>query len=181
MVDLIETMRSFMQVLTEEDGEQTEPVALDAVLSAEVEKARNAYDAASVTYDPGPDVFVVGNDLLPEVFENLLSNAVQHNDSPGPTVAVSARVDGDEAVVEVADDGPGIDEAMRDAIFEKGEKGFDSPGTGFGLYLVRELVASYDGAIDVRNRPEGGAAFTVRLPLASHARDGVEESGRASN
>jgi len=181
MVDLIETMRSFMQVLTEEDGEQTEPVALDAVLSAEVEKARNAYDAASVAYDPAPDVFVVGNDLLPEVFENLLSNAVQHNDSPEPTVAVSARVDGDEAVVEVADDGPGIDEAMRDAIFEKGEKGFDSPGTGFGLYLVRELVASYDGAIDVRNRPEGGAAFTVRLPLASHARDGVEESGRASN
>jgi len=181
MVDLIETMRSFMQVLTEEDGEQTEPVALDAVLSAEVEKARNAYDAATVAYDPGPDVFVVGNDLLPEVFENLLSNAVQHNDSASPTVSVSVRVEGEEAVVEVADDGPGVDEAMRDAIFEKGEKGFDSPGTGFGLYLVRELVASYDGAIDVRNRPEGGAAFTVRLPLAAHALDGVEDSERASN
>lgn len=181
MVDLIETMRSFMQVLTEEDGEQTEPVALDAVLSAEVEKARNAYDAATVTYDPGASVRVVGNDLLPEVFENLLSNAVQHNDSASPTVSVSVHVEGEEAVVEVADDGPGVDEAMRDAIFEKGEKGFDSPGTGFGLYLVRELVASYDGAIDVRNRPEGGAAFTVRLPLAAHALDGVEESGRASN
>lgn len=181
MVDLIETMRSFMQVLTEEDGEQTEPVALDAVLSAEVEKARNAYDAATITYDPGASVRVVGNDLLPEVFENLLSNAVQHNDSASPTVSVSVHVEGEEAVVEVADDGPGVDEAMRDAIFEKGEKGFDSPGTGFGLYLVRELVASYDGAIDVRNRPEGGAAFTVRLPLAAHALDGVEESGRASN
>jgi PAS domain S-box-containing protein len=181
MVDLIETMRSFMQVLTEEDGEQTEPVALDPVLSAEVEKARSAYDAATVTYDPGPSVRVVGNDLLPEVFENLLSNAVQHNDSASPTVSVSVRVEGEDAVVEVADDGPGVDEAMRDAIFEKGEKGFDSPGTGFGLYLVRELVASYDGAIDVRNRREGGAAFTVRLPLAAHALDGVEESERASN
>jgi PAS domain S-box-containing protein len=181
MVDLIETMRSFMQVLTEEDGEQTEPVALDAMLSAEVEKVRNAYDAATVTYDPGPGVRVVGNDLLPEVFENLLSNAVQHNDSASPTVTVSVRVAGEEAVVEIADDGPGVDEAIRDAIFEKGEKGFDSPGTGFGLYLVRELVASYDGAIDVRNRPEGGAAFTVRLPLAARALDGVEESERASN
>jgi signal transduction histidine kinase len=74
-----------------------------------------------------------------------------------------------------------VDEAMQDAIFGKGEKGFNSPGTGFGLYLVQELVASYDGAIDVRNRPEGGAAFTVRLPLAAHALDGVEESGRAPN
>jgi PAS domain S-box-containing protein len=181
MMDLIETMRSFMQVLTEEGGEQTEPVALDPVLSAEVEKARNAYDGATVTYDPGPSVRVVGNDLLPEVFENLLSNAVQHNDSASPTVSVSVRVAGEEAVVEVADDGPGVDEAMQDAIFGKGEKGFNSPGTGFGLYLVQELVASYDGAIDVRNRPEGGAAFTVRLPLAAHALDGVEESGRAPN
>jgi signal transduction histidine kinase len=70
---------------------------------------------------------------------------------------------------------------MRDAIFEKGEKGFDSPGTGFGLYLVRELVASYDGAIDVENRPEGGAEFTVRLPLAAGTVEGVEESELASD
>ncbi|WP_323674220.1 PAS domain S-box protein [Halorubellus sp. PRR65] len=181
MVDLIETMRSFMQVLTEEDGERTEPVVLDAVLSSEVEKARKAYDDATVAYDPPPDVRVVGNDLLPEVFENLLSNAVQHNDSPEPTVEVTARVDGDEAVVTVADDGPGVDEAMRDAIFEKGEKGFDSPGTGFGLYLVRELVASYDGTIDVENRPDGGAKFTVRLPLAAAAVEGVEESELVSD
>ncbi|NHN43550.1 PAS domain S-box protein [Halorubellus sp. JP-L1] len=167
MVDLIETMRSFMQVLTEEPGEQTEPVVLSEVLAAEVEKAWRAYEAVTVAYDRGPDVAVVGNDLLPEVFENLLSNAVQHNDSPSPTVEVSVRVEGDEAVVEVADDGPGIDESMRDALFEKGEKGFESPGTGFGLYLVREIVESYDGSVDARNRPEGGAVFTVRLPLAA--------------
>ncbi|MFC6952425.1 PAS domain S-box protein [Halorubellus litoreus] len=181
MVDLIETMRSFMQVLTEEDGERTEPVDLDAVLSAEVEKARKAYDDATVAYDPAQDVRVVGNDLLPEVFENLLSNAVQHNDSASPTVEVSVHVEGDEAVVAVADDGPGVDEAMQDAIFEKGEKGFDSPGTGFGLYLVRELVASYDGGIDVENRPEGGAEFTVRLPLAAGAAEGGEESELVSD
>jgi len=167
MVDLIETMRSFMQVLTEEDGEQTEPMDLGAVLAEEVEKARKAYDDADVRYEPPPNATVVGNDLLGELFENLVSNAVQHNDSASPTVEVRARVEGDEAVVEVADDGPGIDEEVRDAIFEKGEKGFDSPGTGFGLYLVRELVESYDGSVDARNRPEGGAVFTVRLPLAS--------------
>jgi PAS domain S-box-containing protein len=169
MVDLIETMRSFMQVLTEEDGEQTEPMDLAAVLAEEVEKARNAYDDAEVGYDPPPNATVVGNDLLPELFENLVSNAVQHNDSPSPTVEVRAHVEGDEAVIEVADDGPGIDEEVRDAIFEKGEKGFDSPGTGFGLYLVRELVESYDGSVDARNHPKGGAVFTVRLPLATGA------------
>ncbi|WP_435320153.1 sensor histidine kinase [Haloarchaeobius sp. TZWSO28] len=164
MIDLIETMRAFMRAIVEGKEHDPEPMALDTVLDAEMEKAADAYDHARFEWESFPSVEVLADDLLPEVFENLLTNAVQHNDKETPAVEVRTEVTAETVAVEVRDNGPGIDEELRDAVFEKGRKGFDSPGTGFGLYLVREIIDSYGGRVEAENAPDGGAVFTVYMP-----------------
>lgn len=164
MIDFVETMRSLMHILVDDDHD-TEPIALGDVLETEVAKLKEAYDVTVHAEDLHP-VDVAADELLPEVFENLLVNAVQHNDAAHPEVFVDLEVDGTAATVYVADNGPGVPAAMRDGLFEKGEKGFDSPGTGFGLYLVRETVDAYGGTVEVVDDEYDGATFAVSLPLA---------------
>jgi signal transduction histidine kinase len=81
-----------------------------------------------------------------------LKNAIQHNDKAVPEVNVLTTDRDDTVVVRVADNGPGVPDDQKDAIFGKGEKGLDSQGTGIGLYLVKTLVESYDGDIWVEDR-----------------------------
>ncbi|WP_323675976.1 GAF domain-containing protein [Halorubellus sp. PRR65] len=163
MVELIETLRALMQAFVVDETRETEPVDLRAVVEAEVEGAREAFPAAEFSLSmPDERVTVLADRLLGEVFENLLANAVQHNDRASPSVSVSVVAEGTTATVRVGDDGPGVPEDVLPSVFEKGERGFDSPGTGFGLYLVREIVDAYDGSVSLQN--DDGATFAVTLP-----------------
>jgi signal transduction histidine kinase len=94
----------------------------------------------------------------------LLDNAVRHATS---TVAVRLNESDDEARLQVADDGPGIDESDRVLVFERfarldDARARDTGGTGLGLAIVYEVVRAHGGSIDVTNHT--GACFTVRLP-----------------
>jgi signal transduction histidine kinase len=86
-------------------------------------------------------------------------------------VAVSARVTEGRVtegrvVVRVADNGPGVPDDRKEAVFGRGEKGLRSTGTGLGLYLVDTLVDSYGGRVRVEDNDPEGAVFVVELPLA---------------
>ncbi|MEA5386563.1 ATP-binding protein [Haloarculaceae archaeon H-GB2-1] len=113
--------------------------------------------------------------MLDSVVRNLVENAVQHNDTDDPTVAVSAEERVDTAAVRVADDGPGVPDDAKESIFGKGEKGLDSEGVGLGLYLVNQLVDLFGGSVHVEDRTDSfeaveedgdprGAVFVVELP-----------------
>ncbi len=167
-VALTTTVRDLAEVMLREDAEQSR-LALDRVLSQQVEEVRSAYTEAVFSVDGAfPEATVVADDMLSSVFRNLLRNAVQHNDKTPPKVDVSARVDekDDVAEVRIADNGPGVPAEHHDEIFGKGEKGLDSPGAGIGLYLVRSLVETYGGDVWVQDNEPEGAMFVVRLPLA---------------
>jgi len=166
MEDRIDTMRSLMKAV-EGDDRDVRRLHLADVVKAEVADARDAHPGASFELDtPLPDVDVAGDDLLSDVFENLLANAVAHNDTQAPGIEVSAERDGDDVVVTVADDGPGVPEERRNEVFELGEKDPESAGTGVGLNLCQRIVAAHDGDISVTDADLGGAAFHVRLPVA---------------
>jgi PAS domain S-box-containing protein len=114
---------------------------------------------------PGLPVLVLDAGRMEQVLENLLANAVQH--APRRTlVRLSARLAEGEAAVEfrVEDEGPGIPPADLERLFEpffSRRKG----GTGLGLPIVQRIVDAHGGVIRAENRPQGGAIFTVRMPV----------------
>lgn len=107
---------------------------------------------------------------LRQVAVNLLTNAVKFTPAGG-TVEVRTFTSRSEAVLEVADTGPGVPADEREAIWERfyqGRAGRARTGSGIGLAVVRELVAAHGGTVSLENAAGGGARFTVRLPVPVH-------------
>src|SRR5262249_58428662 len=108
---------------------------------------------------------------LPRVSENLLDNAVSSSPPAGAVRIDLGRRDG-AAVTAIADEGPGIPPGAETQIFGRfytdrpGDDKTEAGHTGLGLALVRAIVAGYGGTVEAGTRPEGGACFTVRLPIA---------------
>jgi two-component system, OmpR family, sensor kinase len=126
---------------------------------------------------------VDGNpDELHRMILNLVDNAVRHT-PPGSTIELRLRATGSEAVVEVADDGPGVPPPLREQIFERfvrGEGPADTAvggGSGLGLAIVKAVATSHGGKAEVSNSASGGALFRVRVPLASAPRAGGVGTG----
>ena len=123
---------------------------------------------SGVSKEPIP---VEGNpDELHRLALNLLENAVRHT-PPGSTIELYAGRDGDEALLEVSDDGPGIPREIRDQVFERfvrGEGPADTAargGSGLGLAIVRAVAASHGGTVEAGESDRGGARLKVRIPL----------------
>jgi len=109
---------------------------------------------------------------IDQVLSNLLENAARHT-GPRTAVTVSARRSGDDVVIEVADDGPGIAADALERLFEpffSGSRRATPRGTGLGLAVARGLVEAHGGRITAENRPEGGALFRVTLPIGTGSR-----------
>lgn len=167
VVDLTEIARDYIETLTSEEELTVKPTPVRSVLENELALRREGFPNAEFRLDGDiPDVEVAANEMLASVFRNLLNNAVQHNDKDTPVVTVSCDVAGDEVVVRIADNGPGIPDAQKESVFRKGDKGIESSGSGIGLYLVRTLMDQYGGTIRVADRDPEGTVFTVRLPRA---------------
>jgi len=161
VVDLTEDLRALLEAILDDRSERAIP--LRRTLTDTADRIRAEYDSATIRVDGEvPAVDVLADDMLPSVFRNVLVNGVTHNDADGPTVAVSARVDDGRAVVTVADDGPGIPDAEKDAVLERGA----SEGDGLGLYLVRTLVDRYGGAIRIEDNEPRGSVVVLEFETA---------------
>ena len=102
---------------------------------------------------------------LDEMIGNLIENAAKYG---GGRVFVTARTTPDCVEIEVEDDGPGIPEAERNSIFDRGAR-LDSgkPGTGLGLAIVRDVAEIYDGSIELEESEDlGGLLARLKLPLS---------------
>jgi signal transduction histidine kinase len=111
-------------------------------------------------------------DELHRMILNLLDNAARHTPD-GATIELRLSQQGEDAVVEVADDGPGIPVSMRTQIFDRfvrGEGPADTArgnGTGLGLAIVSAVAASHGGTVEAAESPSGGALFRARIPIAA--------------
>ena len=108
-------------------------------------------------------------DLLKQVFANLIENAVKYSPNDSRILVSTEEVNG-RMVVQVADQGRGISEEDLDNVFEKFYRtsdvvNTDIAGSGLGLFLARYFVELHHGDIDVESQPGQGSTFTVRLPM----------------
>ena len=141
---------------------------LDSVLEEIAEESRkNPVKKVSIDYLKS-GVRVTANELLVEVFSNLLDNAIKYS---GETVKIKVRVrkcdDGIEIAVE--DSGKGVSDKLKKVIFMPDIRGKESvKGSGLGLYLSKTLIEKYGGSIRIEDKVTGdstqGARFVVVLP-----------------
>mgnify|MGYP000315481840 CR=1 FL=1 len=164
MDEFVGTMANYMRSVLSEDR-ALDPVPLRRTVDKHVDAIRASHPDADIVVEAVPDVEIMADDLLDRVFVNLLRNALEHNDSPTPRVVIDGAHEGDTVRLRIADNGPGISEHRRAAIFEQGERGTESDGTGFGLYLVKDVVESYGGDIRVRDNEPRGTVFELFLPV----------------
>jgi PAS domain S-box-containing protein len=111
-----------------------------------------------------------------QVLYNLLLNAAQAMEGPGYVAVTTAR-DDEGVEIRVRDTGPGLSEEIREKLFQPFFT-TRTEGTGLGLAVARKIVMSHRGTIDVRNAPDGGAEFRIRIPLGTPAASGTGDPGR---
>ncbi|MBD2744618.1 PAS domain S-box protein [Coleofasciculus sp. FACHB-1120] len=128
---------------------------------------RVPYDLPGVTADPLQ---------LRRVFENLLTNALNHN-PPGLRITLEALVEEEMIHCTVADNGIGMNPEACDRLFDRYVRGNHarSAGIGLGLYLCRQIITAHGGQIGAISAPGTGATFWFTLPLATSPE--VEKSG----
>ncbi len=153
--------------LTRDDHLQRphEPVMLADVVHASVARAQRrgpgiefevATDGSEIMGDPS---------TLERAITNLLDNAVKFSPANG-----KVRVRLEEGVITVIDAGPGIAEDDLPHIFDRfyrSDRARNTPGTGLGLSIVAHTVEAHHGTVRASNHPDGGAQFTMRLPLVA--------------
>jgi len=148
-----------------------EPTEFDlAVLAADACSDAVAIDPERrIMLDAPEPVIVEGvRDHVRQAISNLMSNALAHTPAGSP-VEVSARTVNGHACVAVRDHGTGLsDEALQHAFdrFWRADQSRVGPKAGLGLSIVAAIAASHHGTATAANHPDGGAVFTIDLPLA---------------
>lgn len=125
--------------------------------------------AVVVRHGPDAPSTLAGDpELVRQVVDNLVGNAVKYAGDAGP-VTITVRREGDQVRLDVRDQGPGIPEAEQSALFERWSRTTASqasrvPGMGLGLSIVKRLVLAHGGLLGVSSRPGEGATFWVTFP-----------------
>jgi two-component system sensor histidine kinase MprB len=168
--DLIDLARG------DEPQGDTEDVRLDRVVEESLARARR--NAPSLRFETHLEPVILEGvaERLERAVNNLLDNAARHS-PPRGTVEVGV----DSAGVHVRDHGSGIDEEDLPHVFDRFYRGANvrgQQGSGLGLSIVRQVTEQHGGSVSAANAPDGGAVFTMHLPLLSA--DGEAQAAAAS-
>jgi len=166
--------------ITEIDETETilEKSEVHLILNKAVEYLKNSFQTRNIKVQinsPIKKLYVLVNKLLLDVFENILINAVRHNNNPNIDITIDIKrieVDGKKSIkLEFMDNGIGISAFRKKGIFQKGtRKNQKSKGMGLGLSLVKKIIDSYHGKIWVEDRIKSdykqGSNFILLIPEA---------------
>ncbi|HUY10866.1 MAG TPA: HAMP domain-containing sensor histidine kinase [Candidatus Dormibacteraeota bacterium] len=152
------------------DAIPTEPLSLGALAGEAVTSARPlaAAKALELRLHAEGGIFVDGEaNLLRQAISNLIENAIKFTAEGFVEVRVAAE--GERAIIEVSDSGPGIPREQRTRIFERfyrvdSAHARDVPGTGLGLAIVRSIARVHGGSVEAGDAAGGGARLRISLP-----------------
>jgi two-component system, OmpR family, sensor kinase len=150
---------------------EREPVALDEVVAESVETAKTLEPARPIETQLAPATVTGDRDRLRQVVDNLFANVRAHTPADAP-LRVTIAQEGTDAVLAVADSGPGMDAETLEHAFERFYRADPSRtrasgGAGLGLAIVAAVVEAHGGTVAIESEPGAGTTFTVRLPLAA--------------
>ena len=115
-----------------------------------------------------PSVYMIGNrKVLNRALQNLIDNSCRYTEK-NDTVSFTASLDGDQLILKIADNGPGVKNSDKEKIFElfyRGDKGRNTRGMGVGLTSVKSIIENHGGSISCEDSKSGGASFLIYLPL----------------
>lgn len=162
-IDIVESVNTIQHIQGRPGAVRA--IDLDRIIRSEIE----SLPGSRISYT-GTKVFVLADDLLAEVFSNLLGNAVKFGGQDAE-IAIQVEDHGDEVTVSVEDTGPGVPDAVKPRLFNRLSRGNSGvAGTGLGLYICRTLIERYGGEIRVDDRvpghPESGTAIRFSLRKA---------------
>lgn len=151
---------------TMRDGaiEETDLAALvEAVVEERAEQGDDTLFEGVEGKEPGEPLYVrLRFNAVERMLANVVANAVKYGGSARARIAI----EGDEAVIRVDDDGPGVPPSEIEAVFQPFRRlATDGEGTGLGLAIVRTIAVDHGGSVRLYNRPEGGLTVEIRLPL----------------
>ena len=170
LTDLVENILSMTQIQESRLFLRREEEVVDDAVNEAVKHVSPLMQERHLTVSLPEDVLTVPMDikLVAQVIINLLDNAVRHT-PPGSAISLHVTHTEKEVVFQVCDNGPGIDPAILDTLFDvfvqKSSKVLDGQrGLGLGLAICKAVVASHGGTIQAENKQEGGARFVFTLP-----------------
>jgi signal transduction histidine kinase len=173
--DRIRTMlNSLLDVSAAENGVlplQHEPVSVDQLLADAADLYTFVAEEKQVTISVAPETGLLASGdptRLRQVLANLVDNAVKYTPDGG-RVFLAAKRDGPRVQITVQDTGPGVPPGEQEKVWGRlfrGDQSRSKRGFGLGLSVVKAVVEAHGGHVHVTNAPEGGAVFTVELPLA---------------
>ncbi len=147
------------------------PQNLASLCEEAVANASSLIDKRTVTVESGaePPIAEVDRSLMLRIIQNILENALKHTDNDTGNIKLRAELSGENAVVSIADNGPGIPPEYHQRIFEKfvQVKETQIPGvqsTGLGLSLVKLGVEAHGGSVGLQSEVGKGTTFHLTLP-----------------
>lgn len=147
-----------------------EPVSSQAAYETAIANLRSAIEESGAVVERSelPEVLTSRAQLI-QVFQNLISNAIQYRGEASPKIVVHAARRGEFCQFSVRDNGPGIPERYHSVIFEPFKRlhGAERPGSGIGLAFCRKFIERGGGAIWVESEEGRGATFVFTLPAAN--------------
>lgn len=169
IISLSDRARELELTLTETES-STEQINVTELLKSQVATLKEDYPNATFTVNTDSPVIVTATPLLDSAFDNLLSNAIEHNDSPNPEIQVDIDIPSDNpdyAAIRISDNGPGIPE-QEQLVLERGRETPLDHSSGLGLWIVHWLITESGGTIQFEGNEPRGTVATIQLPLTEH-------------
>jgi len=171
---LISNVRKLSQL--EDSNESIRSIELSNLLKKSIINLKNAFQSQTINIQINSQrhkIFVQANDLLQDIFDNIIINAVEHNQNSTVEIFINISNQEEKGIkfikMEFIDNGIGIDDSRKEIIFLRGSKeDKDLSGMGLGLSLVSKIIESYKGKIWVEDKIEGdytkGSNFIFLIP-----------------
>lgn len=164
LIEQADHQRNVVDIITN----SPDPTRLDlpVLVRSLVDRTRDRYPSADIDLSINDSVTVSALPVLNEAVTELLENAIKHNDTDTPTIALSVTCNGEYGTIELVDNGPGIPDMDKDELLIDKEVNQIHHGSGFGLFLSYWMARMSGGTMEISPNNPRGTVITLSLPLA---------------